>query len=282
MKRVSWLMAGISLLLSVVFISCGGYAKKDEVEKQLSNQKMDLAQRIQLAQDAAGTADDKATKALAATKDLGRMKEEILSTADEKIDSALATIAKGPSDESLKRIARDAASKALAEANTFAMAEDEKVKQLARESAEKAMDIAREADRRAQEAARQAELAKELPKPGAIAVYTVYFDSGKATLKTEYIAELEEAGRAIKEDPEAIVRIEGHADNTPIVYSKYRSNWALSQARADVVRDYLVDRLGVPVSSIKDVVGFAEYKPTAPNDKKDKWQNRRAEVIITH
>lgn len=281
MKRVSWLMVGISLLLSVVLISCGGYVKKVEVEKQLSSQKMDLAQRIQLAQDAAATADDKATKALATTKDLDKMKEEILSTADEKIDSALATT-KGPSDEQIKRIAQDAASKALAEANAFAMAEDEKVKQLTKESAEKAMNIAMEADRKAQEASRQAELAKELPKPGAIAVYTVYFDSGKATLKTEYIAKLEKAASTIKEKPNAVVSIEGHADNTPVVYSKYGSNWALSQARANVVRDYLVDKLGVPVASIKDAIGFAEYKPAAPNDKKDKWQNRRTEVIITH
>lgn len=274
-------MAGISLLLSVVLISCGGYVKKGEVEKQLSSHKMDLVQRIQLAQDAATTADDKAAKALAATKDLGKMKEEILSIVEEKIDSALATT-KGPSDEQIKRIAQDAASKALAEANAFAMTEDEKIKQLAEGSAKKAMNMAIEADRRAQEAARQAELAKELPKPGAIAVYTVYFDSGKATLKTEYIAELEKAAGAIKEDPEAVVKIGGHADNTPVVYSKYGSNWALSQARANVVRDYLVDKLGVPVASIKDAIGFAEYKPTAPNDKKDKWQNRRTEVIITH
>jgi flagellar motor protein MotB len=285
MKRVSWLMAGISLLLSlllsVVLISCGGYVKKVEVEKQLSSQKMDLVQRIQLAQDAATTADDKATKALAATKDLDKMKEEILSSADEKIDSALATT-KGPSDEQIRRIAQDAASKALTEANSYAMAEDEKVKRLAKESAEKAMNIALEADRKAQEAGREAELAKELPKPVAIAVYTVYFDSGKAEIKTEYIAELEKAAVAIKEAPEAVVRIEGHADNTPVVYSKYGSNWALSQARANVVKDYLVDKLGVPVASIKGAIGFAEYKPIASNDVSNRWQNRRAEVIITH
>jgi type VI secretion system protein ImpK len=189
---------------------------------------------------------------------------------------------KGPSDELLKRIAQDAASKALTEANSYAMAEDEKVKQLARESAEKAMSIAKEADRKAQEAAKQAELAKELPKPGAIAVYTVYFDSGKAEIKTEYIAELEKAAGAIKEDPEAAVRIEGHADNTPVVYSKYGSNWVLSQARANVVKDYLVDKLGVPIASIKSAIGFAEYRPIASNDVSNRWQNRRAEVIVTH
>jgi chemotaxis protein MotB len=138
-----------------------------------------------------------------------------------------------------------------------------------------------EADKKAQEAARQAELARELPKIDEATIYTVYFDPGKADLKTEYIAELEKAASAIKENSKAIAKIEGHADNTPVVYSKYGSNWVLSQVRARAVMDYLVNKLGVSESSIKRSLGFAEYKPATSNDTSSRWQNRRVEVIIT-
>ena len=281
MKIKSILVYVFILLMTMAFISCGGYVKKDELEKQLSERKMYMEQEVQLAQDSAAVANDKAAKALDATKGLDRMKGEILSSVDTKIDSAMASV-KSINDDSLKLIAQDAASKALSDARSFSMAEDEKIKQLAKEAADKAMNAAMEADQKAQEAARQAELAKELPKPGALAVYTVYFDSGKVKLKPEGITELENAARAIKEDSNAVVKIMGHADNTPVVYSKYRNNWLLSQVRSEVVRKYLTENLGVSEDYIKDNVGFAEYKPTAPNDKNNKWQNRRVEVIITH
>jgi chemotaxis protein MotB len=282
MKIKSILVYVFILLMTMAFISCGGYVKKDELEKQLSERKMYMEQEVQLAQDSAAVANDKAAKALDATKGLDRMKGEILSSVDTKIDSAMASV-KSINDDSLKLIAQDAASKALSDARSFSMAEDEKIKQLAKEAADKAMNAAMEADQKAQEAARQAELAKELPKPGAsVAVFTVYFDSGKAKLKPEGITELENAARAIKEDSNAVVKIMGHADNTPVVYSKYRNNWLLSQVRSEVVRKYLTENLGVSEDYIKDNVGFAEYKPTAPNDKNNKWQNRRVEVIITH
>lgn len=273
-------MTGIAIVLSLTLMACGGYVKKGEFEKQLEDHKMDLNQKVELAQDSATAANDKAERALSATKGLDKMKEEILSVADGKIDSFLST-AKSYNDEQLKLIVQNAANKAMADAQSFAAAEDEKIKQLAKESAEKAMNSAMEANKKAQEAAKQAELAKELPKPGAIAIYTVYFDSGKANIKTEYITELEKAANTIKENPKAIVKIEGHADNTPVVYSRYGTNWILSQARAKAVRNYLVDKLSVSESSIKTDLAFAEYKPSAPNDVSNRWQNRRVEVIIT-
>ena len=271
--RMSW-FAVVSLLLSIALIGCGGYVKKDEFEKQLSDQKMDIEQKVQLAQDSAATANDKAEKALTASRQIDKIKEDILLTVDGKIDSAMVAAKSDPQE--IKRIAEDAANKVLDEAKS----EDEKVKMLAKEAADKAMNAAMEADRRAQEAARQAELAKELPGVGEYTKFAVYFDAGKAVVKSEGISELEKVAGMIKDNPNITLRIEGHSDNSPIVRSKFRSNWLLSQARAQAVRDYLVDKLGVPADSIKQVVGFAEFKPSAPNDKNRKWENRRVEVII--
>ncbi|HGJ67029.1 TPA: hypothetical protein ENS27_16845 [bacterium] len=283
MKRTSLLMALISLALCIAFIGCGGYVKKDELEKQLSDQKMDIEQRVQLAQDAAATANDKADKALSATRNMDKMKEEILMTVDGKIDAAMVT-AKGDAEKTraeMKRLAEDAAGNALSEAKAFMIAEDEKVKQAAKEAADKAMNAAMEADKRAEEAARQAEIAKTLPKVTGPDVFTVYFDPGKIAIKPEGVSELEKAAAMIKENPGAVVKIHGHADNTPVVYSKFRNNWLLSQARAEAVKNYLVDKLGVPADALKESVGFGEYKPAAANDKKSKWENRRVEILIS-
>jgi len=279
---MSWLMTAIGLLLCVTLISCGGYVKKDELEKQLSDQKMDLDQKVQLAQDSASSANDKADRALVATKEMDKVKSDILSTVDTRIEAGLAS-AKGDAEKTAgetRRIAQEAADKALAAAKAVAMSEDEKVKQEAKEAADKAMNAAMEADRRAQDAAKEAELAKLLPRTTEPTVFDVYFDPGKTVIKPDGVTELEKAADAIKSNPNAVVRVEGHADNSPVVYSKYGNNWVLSQARAQAVRDYLVNKLGVPASSIKETVGFSFYKPTAANDKKDKWANRRTEVQI--
>jgi chemotaxis protein MotB len=283
MRRAPLLMMVICLLLSFVLMSCGGYVKKDELEKQLSGQKMDIEQKVQLAQDSAATANDKAEKALAATKGMDKMKEDILASVDNRIDSAMVST-KGDMDKynaEFQRIAQEASDKAVAEANANAMAEDEKVKMMAKEAADKAMNAAMEADKRAQEAAKQAELAKELPVAGEPTAFVVYFDPGKINIKAEGEAELEKAASMIKENPDAMVKIEGNADNTPVMRSKYRNNWLLSQARADAVRKYLVEKLGIPESRIKQTVGYADYKPSASNDKKNKWENRRVEVLIS-
>jgi outer membrane protein OmpA-like peptidoglycan-associated protein len=284
MRKVSWLVAGTSLLLSIALISGCGYAKRDQVEKQLADQKMDADQKIQLAQDAAAEAGSKADKALeTAREEIGKAKEEVIATAEEKDAETLATAESSmkTGDEEVKRSAEGAAAKALADAKAAAMAEDEKVKQAAKEAAGKALSAAEEADRKARRAADEAELAKTLPKPKEPIVFTVYFGLGQTKLKDEGLAELERAANTIKAHPDAVVSIEGHTDNVPVVHStRYMNNWGLSQARATVVKNHLVEKLGVSAESIKETIGVAFYKPIAPNSVKDRHLNRRVDVII--
>ena len=90
MRKVSWLIAGVSLLLSLALISCG-YVKKDEFEKQLSDQQMEIDQKVQLAQDAAAEAGDKADRNLeVARQEIAKAKEEAISAAAEKDMETLA------------------------------------------------------------------------------------------------------------------------------------------------------------------------------------------------
>ena len=280
MRKVSWLVAGVSLLLCIALMSCG-YAKRDEVEAQLADQKMDADQKIQLAQDAAAAAASKADAALSTARtEIGTAKAEAIATAEEKDAAAMAEAKSSmeSGDMAVKRSAEAAAAKALSDANAAAMAEDEKVKQAAKAAANKAMGAAEEADRKAAQAAREAELAKALPEAPVTTVFTVYFDLGQTKLKEEGLAELERAASAIKACANPVVRIEGHTDNVPVIKSgRFNNNMQLSQARAKVVKDQLVEKLGVSAGSIKEAIGVAFYSPAANSGK----MNRRVEVSIT-
>ncbi|MEQ8749268.1 MAG: OmpA family protein, partial [Amphiplicatus sp.] len=104
----------------------------------------------------------------------------------------------------------------------------------------------------------------------------VYFDYDKSNLTPE-AAELirEAASRALASDIEA-VKVEGNADRSGS--SAY--NQALSQRRANVVRDALVAN-GVPAGII-DTTSFGEDNPAKPTpDGVREPLNRRTEVHIS-
>lgn len=284
MKKVSWLVAGISLLLCIALMSCG-YAKRDEVEKQLADQDMKAEQGIKLAQDAAATANEKADAALVTARaEIAKAKEDTIAVADQKDMDTLAKAKEGfeAGDKSVSDAAAKAAAKALADAKVTAMAEDEKVKAVAKEAADKAMKAADEADRKAMAAAKEAEIAKELPVTPVPKVFTVYFALGQTGLTGEAKAELERAAKEIKSRAGAVVKVEGHTDNAPVVRStKFKNNWGLSQARADAVKNHLVKNLGVSAEAIEEAIGAAYYKPVASNTtSKGRKNNRRVDVTI--
>ncbi len=119
---------------------------------------------------------------------------------------------------------------------------------------------------------KEEEIVINLPAP-------VLFDIGKAELKPEAINILHEVAQSLKTIPNEIV-VEGHTDNIPISKGKYKSNWELSAARAFSVRDYFVRVEGIEEKRIS-CVGYAEYKPVAPNDtEENRAKNRRIEIKI--
>ncbi len=280
MKRLSWsIMAGFSLLLSLLLLSCG-YVKKDEFQKQLSTQRVDFNEKVQVAQETAIEARDRADKNLeTARKEIAKAREDAIATAMEKDVETLATARAimEKADNEVRIAAEKAAEKALADAKASAMAEDEKVKQVAKMAADKALSAAEEADRKALLAAKEAELAKELPRPKDGEKFFVYFDLGQAKWKKEGDAELAKVAEMIKSKPGAEVSIVGHTDDAPVVKSrKYRNNWELSQARAEAVKEHLVNKLGIPAETIKGTAGMAFYSPAGAK----KSLNRRTEITV--
>lgn len=102
----------------------------------------------------------------------------------------------------------------------------------------------------------------------------VLFDSGSATLKSSAKKELDSIANRIKTRHSGQrVRVEGYTDSDPIRKSKWKTNDALSEARAEAVRTYLVSK-GVSSGRIS-AVGMGAAKPKAT--KKD---SRRVEIVV--
>ena len=111
----------------------------------------------------------------------------------------------------------------------------------------------------------------------------VLFDSGKADLKPESIEILKSIAEILnrEEFEERLIKIEGHTDTDPIVYSReFPTNWELSAIRATNVLRYLVEEEGIEGSRVSSS-GYSFYRPIAPNDtKENKAKNRRVDIVI--
>ncbi len=93
----------------------------------------------------------------------------------------------------------------------------------------------------------------------------VLFDVGKAELRREATAVLDQVARVLQDASRQPVRVEGHTDNQPIRYSGWADNTALSVARAKAVTDYFVAHHQLDRSRFL-AVGYGEAQPIASND----------------
>jgi outer membrane protein OmpA-like peptidoglycan-associated protein len=104
----------------------------------------------------------------------------------------------------------------------------------------------------------------------------VLFETGQATLLPGVANNIARLAEFFKRNPEQRAVIEGYTDNvgTP------SSNYALSQRRADAVRDALI-RQGVPSSQLS-TRAFGPDNPVASNGTPTGRQmNRRVEIVFT-
>jgi flagellar motor protein MotB len=81
------------------------------------------------------------------------------------------------------------------------------------------------------------------------------------------------------EASDAKIKVVGHADGMPVLRGSYRSNWDLSQARANSASKYLQSK-GIDAGRI-EAVGKAHTDPVAPQTTAaGRAMNRRVEVIL--
>jgi len=103
----------------------------------------------------------------------------------------------------------------------------------------------------------------------------VLFDTGSYTLKPAAREKLAKISGILLAYPGLKIQIEGHTDSV----GSDDFNQRLSEQRAGMVRDYLIDQL-VPASSVT-ARGFGKTKPVASNDTPEgRQQNRRVELVV--
>jgi len=120
-----------------------------------------------------------------------------------------------------------------------------------------------------------ATMAKNIASEGRVAVYGVYFDTGKAEVKPESKPALGEMARLLQQDPKLKVFVVGHTDNQ----GELAQNLALSQKRAESVVKALVDGYKVDARRLSPK-GVASYAPLASNrEDAGRQKNRRVELV---
>lgn len=119
------------------------------------------------------------------------------------------------------------------------------------------------------------DIKKGIADEGKIAIYGIYFDTDKATVKPESANSLKEIAGFLKADPSQKVFIVGHTDNT----GDFQHNLALSKQRAIAVVGKLTAEYGVNASQLT-ADGVGPLSPVGTNlTEAGKALNRRVEIV---
>ena len=107
----------------------------------------------------------------------------------------------------------------------------------------------------------------------------IEFDFAKSVVKKKYHDNIKKVADFMQQYPDTHVVIEGHTDNVDVFHDP-NNNIKLSQARADSVRQYLIDKFGIDASRIT-AIGYGPNRPLADNDTEEgRQKNRRVEAVI--
>jgi OmpA-OmpF porin, OOP family len=118
-------------------------------------------------------------------------------------------------------------------------------------------------------------LANSIKESGKVAVYGIYFDTGKSVLKPESLPALQEITKLLKADPNLKLYVVGHTDNT----GTFDSNIKLSMERATAVVSALVSQFSVSAARLTSF-GDGPTSPVSSNDNEDgRALNRRVELV---
>jgi OOP family OmpA-OmpF porin len=118
-------------------------------------------------------------------------------------------------------------------------------------------------------------MGNDINNTGHVALYGIFFDSGKAEIKPESDAALEQISKLLLSNGALKVYVVGHTDNVGTI----EANMKLSKDRADAVVNALVTKYGIQAARLKSY-GVASLVPVASNDNEEgKAKNRRVELV---
>lgn len=119
------------------------------------------------------------------------------------------------------------------------------------------------------------EMEKQITTTGRVALYGIYFDTNKATLKLESDTTLAEVQKLMTQDATIKLLIVGHTDNV----GEFEFNRDLSNRRAAAVVEALTSRYGISSQRLFPF-GCSFASPAAPNASEDgRSKNRRVELV---
>lgn len=101
----------------------------------------------------------------------------------------------------------------------------------------------------------------------------VYYDSGRASVRAEGIAEINNLYRLMTENPELVVEISSHTDAT----GGAAANWKLSQRRANAIVRFLIQK-GIPSDRLI-ARGYGEERPVVKCDEEQDECNEEAHQL---
>ena len=115
------------------------------------------------------------------------------------------------------------------------------------------------------------------PLPEVVSItLKLEFDTAKSDIKAKFNNEIKQVADFMKQYPGTKAVIQGHTDNV----GSEASNIKLSQARANSVRTYLIEKFGIEKDRLT-AVGYGPKKPIASNATAEgKQKNRRVEAVI--
>jgi outer membrane protein OmpA-like peptidoglycan-associated protein len=118
-------------------------------------------------------------------------------------------------------------------------------------------------------------LKQQIEAEGKALIYGIYFDTGKADIKTESKPTLDAIGELLKRNPDLLLYVVGHTDDT----GDGTANVSLSKQRADAVVAALVKDYQIATNRLQ-AQGVGPYAP-ASNNTSDagKQKNRRVELV---
>jgi outer membrane protein OmpA-like peptidoglycan-associated protein len=118
-------------------------------------------------------------------------------------------------------------------------------------------------------------LAGNIGDTGRVAVYGIYFDTGKSELKPESGPALIEIGKLLQQNPALKIYVVGHTD----MVADVATNVKLSQARAQSVMNALITQHRISRERLI-AYGDGPYAPVASNKTEEgRSKNRRVELV---
>lgn len=118
-------------------------------------------------------------------------------------------------------------------------------------------------------------LKQQIDADGKALIYGIYFDTGKAEIKTESKPTLDAIAELLKRNPDLLLYVVGHTDDT----GDGAANVSLSKQRADSVVAALVKDYQVAANRLQ-AQGVGPYAPEGNNTSDaGKQKNRRVELV---